>query len=258
MAQKAQMEENRMSKSTMKAVQIILLSSMLFLAGCNAPSAQPTLDPNVIYTAAAQTVQAQLVVASAGTATAAAVQPTQPPAAPVDAPTLLATVPANPSPTFTLGATLSINLTPGVTAVPGGPDAGPTVSVAIATLVPTGTPIAPIPTGDKGAYVDQTVDDGTLVNKNTNFDQIFKIKNTGTTTWDTTNYYYADMTNSDQIAKKTWYFLQAEVKPNTIAQFTVDMKTPGTSGKYTSTWCLLNKANPSRCIVIFDTTINVP
>ena len=74
-----------MSKSTIKAVQIILLSSVVFLAGCNAPIAQPTLDPNMIYTAAAQTVQAQLAVASAGTATAAAVPPTQ--AAPTQAPT---------------------------------------------------------------------------------------------------------------------------------------------------------------------------
>jgi hypothetical protein len=245
------LEENCMIKSTIKAVQILLVGSMVFLSGCNAQPAQPTLDPNMIYTAAAQTVQAQLAVSSAGTATAAAAQPAAT-AAPTEGPTLLATVPAEPSPTFTMGATLSINLTPGVTA------AAPGTSVAIATLVPTALPAAPIVTGDKGLLTNQDPDDGTLVNKNVNFDATFKVQNTGTSTWNTTDYYYAQLISGDQIAKKTWYFLPREVKPKDIVSLIVDMKTPDTSGKYKSSWCLLNKNNPTRCIVIFDLTINVP
>jgi len=254
-----------MSKSIIKAVQIVMVGTILFLTGCNAPPAQPTLDPNMIYTAAAQTVQAQLVVASAGTATAAAVQPT---AAVTEAPTLLPTVSNQPSDTPSGPvATLSINLTPGVTAAaPGGAIATlpvgigtivPTTSIAIATLVPTAVPGAPVPTGDKAQYLQQDPDDGALFNKSTNFDQIWKIQNTGTTTWDTTNYFYADMIASDSIAKKNWYPLQYDVKPKDVYKFIVDMKTPDTSGKYKSSWCLINKANPTRCIAIFDTTINV-
>ena len=129
--------------------------------------------------------------------------------------------------------------------------------VAIATLPPTASAVAPVITGDKGAYVDQNPDDGTLVTKNYDFDETWTIKNVGTTTWTTTDYYIADMTNSDQLAKKTWYFLKNDVAPNNIALLVVDMRSPGTSGQYKSSWCLINKANPSRCISIFDVTINV-
>ena len=257
-----------MLKLNIKAVQGIMLGTIVFLAGCNAQPAQPTLDPNMIYTAAAQTVQAQMAVASAGTATAAAAAPTSTatPEAPAAGPTLLATVPpGGPSPTFTMGATLSINLTPGVTAAAPVGAGTPTASilivtqqpVAIATLPPTASAVAPVITGDKGAYVDQNPDDGTLVTKNYDFDETWKIKNVGTTTWTTTDYYIADMTNSDQLAKKTWYFLKNDVAPNNIALLVVDMRSPGTSGQYKSSWCLINKANPSRCISIFDVTINV-
>jgi hypothetical protein len=238
-----------MLKSTIKAVQLSLVGVIIFLTGCNAPPAQPTLDPNMIYTAAAQTVQAQLVVASAGTATAAAVQPSA-----TAAPTLLATVPAEPSPTFTQGATLSINLTPGVTAQP----AATTAGIAIATLPPTAAPVAPVLTGEKGLYMQQDPDDGSLIARNTDFDMTWEIKNVGTTTWNTTEYYYANMVTNDKLAKKTWYFLKNEIKPNDTGKLVVDMKTPDASGKYKSSWCLLNKANPTRCIVIFDVTINVP
>jgi hypothetical protein len=261
-----------MLKTTTQAVQSILLLSLIALTGCNAQPPQPTLDPNMIYTAAAQTVQAQLINASAGTATAQA-SAAQATATQPAAPTLLATVPPanNLAPATTQVATLSINLTPGVTSVaPGsitaiptlgiaipGQTAAPTVSIAVATLPPTAAPPANT-SGDKGQYVDQNPDDGTLIQKNTDWDQEWKIKNVGTTTWTTTDYYYARMVDGDQIAKKSWYFLTADVKPNTIGIFYADMKTPGTSGQYVSSWCLINKANTSKCIVIFNVTINVP
>jgi hypothetical protein len=256
-----------MLKSTIKAAQLILAGSMLFLVGCNAPPAQPTLDPNMIYTAAAQTVQAQLAVSSAGTATAAAVQPTATQPAPTEGPTLLATVGGQP----TLGATLSINLTPGApTIAPGGATAvlptvpvgigtvAPTVSIAIATLPPTAAPTVAVLTGEKGMLVNQDPDDGASFPRKFDFDQIFEIQNTGTTTWNTTDYLYSLAVGNDQLAKHTGYALPREVKPNDIVKLTVDMKTPDASGKFVSKWCLTNKNNPSKCIVYFDVTINVP
>ena len=252
-----------MSKSTIKAVQIILLSSVVFLAGCNAPIAQPTLDPNMIYTAAAQTVQAQLAVASAGTATAAAVPPTQ--AAPTQGPTLLATVPANPSPTFTMGATLSINLTPGVTALAPGLTpvvlgtpvvGGPTASIAIATLPPTAAPVVDT-SGDKGILVNQDPDDGSLIGKNQDFDETFKIQNTGTTTWNPTDYDFR-LYSDNGLAKHNYYTLNQTVKPHEIVSAVVDMKTPNNSGQYKSSWCLINKNNISKCVALYWVIINVP
>lgn len=185
------------------------------------------------------------------------------------APTLLATVASNPNTvaTYAPGSipTLSIMLTPGTTPMaittPGAVTtlaSGMPTSLAVITLAPTAT-AAPVGSakdrGDKCEYVDQTVDDGTVVDKGADIEMVWKMKNTGTTTW--TKQYYTAFWGGDRIGdgKPNWYFLTEEVKPGELAKLVVDMKGPSNSGKYHSIWFLLNDQRQALCSM--DVTINV-
>lgn len=238
-----------------KSVFLVLAVTLFFLTGCSTESEEePTVDPNMIYTAAAETVQAQLQVAQGGTATAAALAAALPTAT-MEQPTALPTAAGNPADPNAL----VINLTPGVTAiVAAGATTLPTVAgvSAIATLVPTAAPTVNT-TGDKAEYIDQDPDDGTTYGNDVGFNTTFQIKNTGTTTWDVDNYYLATMVSSDSLAEKNYALLREEVPPGKVTKIITDMHTPGTDGEYKSTWCFLNKNNPTKCLVIVYVTINV-
>lgn len=103
----------------MKITKIIALGSMVLaigLAGC-AGTPEPTIDPNVIYTQAAATVQSQLTETAAAMPTATAtLEPTATPVPPTATPTeVIPTLPpvgegnqsavatATPVPTYNAG-----------------------------------------------------------------------------------------------------------------------------------------------------------
>jgi hypothetical protein len=131
------------SRKTAGGVSVLLAASML-LAACTPTASTPTVDPNVIYTAAAQTVSAKLTAAATLT----------PPA--TNTPPATAT-PIPPTATITLPP---VTNTPAVTSTP--------VKIAAA---------------DKAEFVSQSVADGTKVKRNAEFSMTWTLKNPGPTTW---------------------------------------------------------------------------
>ena len=239
-----------------KKQKSILVFSLLILAGCSSPAVPTAVDPQVIYTAAAQTVQAQLNISRASTATAAALVASIPSATPqTQAPVLTTAIPPALSP---------------VTNPSNTPSALQTLPV-LSTVAPNGSPTPPgVPqlpataaatvdtSGDKAEYIDQDPDDNTKIGENTGFNEVFKVKNVGSTTWTTTDYYVAQMNSTDALAEQSWFYIRKDVAPNGTASIITDMHTPQRSGTFESKWCLLNKANPLKCLAIFSVTIVVP
>ncbi|MCE1253555.1 MAG: hypothetical protein LWX83_08410 [Anaerolineae bacterium] len=239
-----------MSKTFRMAVSLITLFVMGALSACNAAPAEPTIDPNMIFTAAAQTVQAQLTVAAALNPTATATpEPTQT-SMPTVAPTLALTPATNPVSSDPAAATTPLVI--------------PTQSLALATLAPSATAAAAVDSSliDRGEIVDQDPDDGETLGNDVDFDMTWTIKNTGTTTWtpgtgNCEGGYYLAFGGGDRIGSgfANWYCIRDTVAPGGTAQFVVDMKTSGTDGKYNSIWCLMN--GQKKCIRMMDVTINV-
>ncbi len=121
---------------------------LLMLTACNLPAgnATPTVDPGVIFTAAAQTVEAQLTQSAA-----------------LNPPTATATLPA---PTDT---PLAVTDTP--------------LPTSVVPPTPTYTPTTPC---DRAKFIaDVTVPDDTEFAPNTTFTKTWRIQNTGTCTWTT-------------------------------------------------------------------------
>jgi hypothetical protein len=235
------------------------------LAACSgSPTAQPTVDANAIFTAAAQTVQAQLTVAAVANPTATLTP------APTEVPTLLPTVPpeatiavvpaeptvAGGNPTAAGIPTLSIMLTPGTTPV------SLTTPLALATLPPIVTATTVQTTTDRGEVVDQDPDDNTTVGNNADFDMSWDVKNTGTSNWipgsgNCTDGYYIAFAGGDRIGSgySNWYCIKQTIVPGATLHIIVDMKTPGTDGTYHSMWCIMN--SQKKCFRMLDVTLNV-
>jgi hypothetical protein len=177
----------------------------MILSACR-PSApvEPTptqMDPNLVYTAAAETAQARLTEN-------AQITPTQP----------TPTFTPEPSPTPSRTAEQA-EVTPE------------------ATLPPT---TAPLPTtADNAVYVsDVTIPDGTVLAPGTSFVKTWKIMNTGSNTWKIT---YALVHVSDNLmGADASVSLAVEVIPNQSVEISVDMVAPATNGSYRGYWRMRN------------------
>jgi hypothetical protein len=200
------------------ALSLVLTFSLL-LTGCNlfGPAAVPTIDPLIqqatIDAAIIQTMQAVAVVQ---TSTAAAL--------PVSTNTVAPT--PEPLPTSTLAPTW--------TAVP-------------VIIIPTNTFVPVIPTKTKtptpAAYscslISTAPASGTKINLNTDFDAAWKVKNTGTKVWEVG---YLDLKYVSGTKMQTGadiYDVSTAVAPGGEITVIVDMKAPGTAGKYTASWVLV-------------------
>jgi len=182
----------------------ISLSFILILTACGGKTpVEPTADANAIYTAAAETVRAQLTQQ-------AVLNPT---ATNTPAPTnTLAPIPTRP---------------PLVTQPP------------VSTTAPTTPPAAAAP--DKNSLISQNPADDSNLPVNHGFDMIWTVENTGTTTW--TKGYSLAFFIGDRLApsgRPNYYTLRNEVKPGERYDLIVDMVTPSTPGTYTSWWKLKN------------------
>lgn len=229
--------------------RLIMLLSIIGLTACSSQAEatqQPSLEPNAIYTSAAETVQAQLTIASAMTQ---AVQPTEPQETPT--PKETATLPPLPTiggtPALPPGATPAVPL--GTIAVTPLAPAGATPAVpSLATVTPLGggATVAAAKT-DKGELIGQIPNDGaTFYTDDTDRDISWTLKNTGTTTW-TTKYYllYSGISTSDRIDGShklpKIYYLPNNVKPNETVTITVDVDTTDMkAGTYRTSWNLWN------------------
>jgi hypothetical protein len=209
---------------------VIVLVLALALTSCNiGATPQPTVDVGAIYTAAAQTAIADL--SQQMTATALAASPTPQPTATLPPPTATNTLAANTTPfaTFPVG-----NFTPVGNITPGGIFT-PIASVAPPAATSTG------PLCDNSAFVaDITVPDGTVMQPGEDFEKIWRLKNTGTCTWDEgyqLAFAWGDPLDGVPftIKKKSDFVL-----PGATADFGINMTAHLAPGEYSGCWRMKN------------------
>ncbi len=200
---------------------LLFMAGILFLlTACNFPGAsvQPTIAPDLIYTAAAQTLIAQQTQAAEGT------------------PILL------PSPTSggVASPTSPVVILPTSTALP------PTnTPVPTNTPLPTNTPIPPTATPipipcDRGQFVkDIAVPDNTEIAAGTTFVKTWQLKNNGSCTW--TSGYALVFYNGDAMSgPASAPITNGTVPPGSTIDISVSLIAPTTPGTYKGNWRLRN------------------
>ena len=190
-----------------KRRSIVLVAFMITaLVACNLPQAstQEPSGPNAAFTAAAQTVAAQLT----GLAQAPAI--------------------STPTVTSTADAAAQATLTPTVqptTAVPAPP-----------TLTPTATLSC-----DQAQFVaDVTVPDGSHVEPGATFTKTWRIKNVGTCAW--TPSYTLFFASGNAMGGASTVGLVGTVNPGETVDLSVNLTAPSDTGDYSGYWKLRNAA----------------
>ena len=211
----------------------VLMILSLLLASCSvvqAPTPIATVDANLVYTEAAQTVQAGL------NATASARPPaTQTPEPSATQPRPTATQQATTDPALT---TPSPEITPTLGQTPG--------TTAQATNTPSSASAPPVKTsGDKCDWVDQSPKDGTQIQKSASWDMTFVIKNSGTTTWSTK--YALRFWGGDRMGGPIDYYLLNDVKPGEMYRFVFPMTASTDTGKRQANWVIQNPEGGNFC-----------
>ncbi len=192
----------------------------LLLTACGPTSTPaPTVDVNALYTQAAVTIFAQLTAN-----------------APTIAPTTAATNTAMPS------------MTPLGGALPTLPPLATLPSLSTPTTAASNAP-------DKAAYVTQSPSDYSNVTTGKVFNIIWRLRNVGTTTWNT-NYVYRFYSASNKISTSAnGYNLPASVPPNGEVELKAVATASGTPGTYDTRWVITNAEGVN--FGSFDLTVNV-
>jgi len=200
-----------------------VLLSLTFLAACTGQRGEPTPDANAIFTAAAQTVAAQL-------SQTAAAQPTNtntPPPTNTIVPTRTVgavTLPALPGPGSTLPGLPTVQLP----------------SLATATR-------QPVATGDKCEWQRNDPADGAVIDPKTSFDLIYYLKNTGTSTW--TKSYKLRYYVGDYFTDAREFNLLEDTPPGQTGRAIADATAPSTAGTYKATFVLTNDQGVNFCVL---------
>ena len=200
-----------MNKKTYLIILFILCIPVVLIACGSAPTAAPTTNPNLIYTAAAQTADARLTQIFQSTPSATPVPPT---------PTIdfVQTMAAE---------TASALLTQAATQMPS-PQA-----------TASATSGAPGPGGDRAVFVaDVTIPDGTVLAPKAAFTKTWKIQNSGTTTWTTS--YALEFISGEQMGTIVSVPISQSVAPGAQIDVSVDMVAPSKAGSYQSYWKMKN------------------
>jgi hypothetical protein len=198
-----------------KRLFIALIVGVFVLTACNMPTnttPEPQDDPNLIYTAAAETVSAQLTLAASGGLATPTSQ------SPVD-------TDATPSPPAQ-GATAT--------------QAATSVTQATATSAPTTQ--VPVPC-DRASFIeDVTYKDGTEVAPGATFVKTWKLRNTGSCTWNSS--YSVVFVRGDSLgAPASVQLTTGSVAPGQEIEVSVAMKAPDTPKEYEGRWRLRNGSN---------------
>lgn len=204
----------------------LLLLSFL-LSACNfGQEPQPTQDVGPIFTAAAETVQAQFASQLTQTALAAPTA-TIPPLPPT----------ATPFPTFAIDGSKNAATTPL-------PTLGVGTQQSIFLTLTTPSPVAALATEagqacNNSAFIDDiTYPDGTEVKADKRITKIWRIQNTGTCTW-SEGYKLVQYSGDNMNATKWFIFYDKEfVKPDKTVDISVEMTTPSTKGEHGGCWRL--------------------
>lgn len=206
---RANLEDQKMFKSLHKAGLLIFIAAIL-LSACSAKETEPTVDPDLIYTSAAQTVEAQLTEAAAllPTSTVTAIPPTQTQALP----TVAASAPG-------AMVTSTVLVLPSATTAPA---AGGVTAQA------------------KYALLGQSPADQAKIAPGVSFSMVWTVENTGTTTW-TPEYTIAFFTGNrlgGGVTAETSYQFGEDVEPGDTINLTIPMVMPNEEGTYYSWWKL--------------------
>jgi hypothetical protein len=184
---------------------LLLLFTIALITACspsNAPSAGPTPDVAVVRTSAASTVVSQF------TLTAAAFTPTTTSSLPTE----------TPIPQVT--GTVTVQPVAQVTN-----DQGTTVALCDSLSVDLAT-------------VDVNIPDGTSMSPGQDFVKTWKVKNSGSCTWDA-NYKLVYAGYADKMSGQ-WQPLTQVVQPGQEVELSVQFKAPDQIGEYLSAWQMSN------------------
>jgi hypothetical protein len=190
----------------MKIYRILsmIIAMVLLLSACNLPSAQPTeqVNPNAVFTAAAQTVVAQLTQS-------ALLNPTNPPAT-VAPPT------NTPEPA-------AITNTPQLVLPP-------------ATSAPV---VVPTSACDAAQFItDVSIPDGTAFAAGATFVKTWRLKNIGTCTWNSS--YALVFDSGTAMGGAASVPLSGTVAPGGSIDVSVNLQAPNADGTYRSFWGVTN------------------
>ncbi len=185
-------------------IPFLALALMLILSACNLPSSQATeqISPNAVFTAAAQTVEAQLTQNSL-------IIPTNPPATVAPPPTSLPP---------TVAATALPIVTPVTTTLP----------AAVATS-----------SCDAAQFVtDVTVPDGTQYSGGATFVKTWRLTNTGSCTWNSS--YNLVFDSGISMGGPASQPLVGTIVPGASVDISVNLQAPATDNTYRGYWGLTN------------------
>ena len=191
-----------------KTLCIVLLVASMSLSACKPEGqadATPTLEPQAVFTAAAQTAQARMTEMAA---------------------TMPSPVPSRPTATVT----------------PGTASAGTvTATLALAPTTPAGTAPPAVSGTDRVEYVaDLTVPDGTIFRPGEKFTKTWRLINAGTSTWTTA--YSLVFFSGEQMGGAASTPLTTQVPAGQTVDISVQLTAPSNEGKYTGYWMLRNAA----------------
>lgn len=199
---------------------LLLATAGLLIASCGILLPTPDINVEVIYTQAAQTIQAQLTQQASGTQV---VQPNQPLSTMEFNPT------TNPQPSGTATSTPTITVLPSAT---------PT------KLLPTPTPLPPSATPipilcDHARFIkDVTVADGTTYPPGAEFTKVWRLRNVGSCTWDAD--YSLVYVSGDRMSADKAVFLADTARPGEDIDLGMDFIAPNEQGRYRGFWMLKN------------------
>ncbi len=206
-----------MSKTVLRLLGVLIMA-LFVLSACNIPSASsPDTGPNLIGTAAAQTVVAQLTQASQGSVTT-----------PTSIFQQVTPLPTQPQATQAAVAT--------ATQQP---------AAATATQQPSATATRPAPTTvqtpcDRAEFVsDVTYPDGQDVSVGAAFVKTWRLKNTGTCTWNS-SYALVFYDKNAMGGPASQQLTTGTVAPGQTLDVSVSLQAPGTGGNYEGDWMLRN------------------
>lgn len=229
---------------TMRQTLLALLTAALFLASCNVGATpEPTVDVNALNTAVVGTTVAQLAAQFTQTAQALPTNTVAPVGSPTTQPTFAALPTLDPS-----GAVASP--TTDVAALPtfsfiNTPVAGNTTPVAGATqpvVLPTSASPATAALGDacnnNVFESDITILDGEVLKPGFNFQKIWKIRNTGSCTWDEGYSLVYIGGSTPDLDPVNFEFKNSSdfVAGGAAINIAVNLTTPCTPGKYEGHW----------------------
>ena len=206
---------------------LCILACCLFITACGSAATQsPTLDPALIYTSAAQTVEAELTMTDiAGGPSTATITPFP----------LITGTPGMPTAILGSGAVLPTLPGPQTT------DVSTTGTPAVAAPTLKQATVATLPksqAADKATWISNDPPDNALVYTDAKFDITWQMKNSGTTTWNkkyTIRYFSGNI-----IVEHKQYDFRAVVNPGDTGTFIVDAIAPSKAGTYSVWWKMTN------------------